>query len=93
MFCGNMDKLKVFKDICIKYGTMDALMIPNYHDRITAHHSNKWYGTITRKLLLDHWSLFTLEHTKYFQHDIVEYCEADAVSSECVRDFTCRYST
>ena len=30
MFCVNMDKLKAFKEKCIKYDTMDALMIPKY---------------------------------------------------------------
>ena len=45
MFCGNKDKLKMFKYQCIKYDIMDALMIPEYCDRKASHISNKLYGT------------------------------------------------
>ena len=44
MFCGNMDKFKAFKEKCIKYGVMFALLIPEYCDSKAAHAANKWGG-------------------------------------------------
>ena len=55
MFCGNVDKLKSFKELCIRFNIMDELMIPKYHDRAAAQHADIWYGPMTRKLALEHW--------------------------------------
>ena len=52
---------------------------------------NKWGGPETQNLLLDHWSLFTLEHIAYFQHGMMEYLKAGVARSECVKYFTYKY--
>ena len=57
-----MDKFKAFKDKCTTYNIMDALNVTEYCDRTMANTTNKWGGTETRTLLLDHYSFFTMEH-------------------------------
>ena len=49
-----MDKLKAFKEQYIKYNMMDAMMIPEYHDRMVEHREHKCGGPETMKFLLDH---------------------------------------
>ena len=93
MFCSSIDNIKAFEERCIKYCMMNALMILGYHDRVEENTSNKWGGSEISKFLLDHWSLFALDHIVYFLHGIVQYCESDEVSSEWVREFDYGYST
>ena len=66
----------------------DAMIIPQYHESLAAYPANKWVVPETSKLLLDHWPLFTLKQKADFCNDTMKYCEAGAVNSEWVRDFT-----
>ena len=60
-------------------------MIPEYCDRTAEHPANKWGVPETRKSLLDHWPLFTLEHIVDFHCDTMYYCEAGTVRIDLVR--------
>ena len=83
-----MVKFKDFKDKCTTYKIMDVLNVTENCDRTASNTTNKWNGTETGKLLLDHLSFFTMEHIADFQCDTINYCKTKSAKSDWIRDFT-----
>ena len=87
MYVGNLHKLKVVHDRCVKYDMKDTLKIPSIVGETTADPVVQWGDATTKRDLLVHWSQINLGGVISFQCNTNLFAyEEDMTSSEWVKN-------